>query len=339
MLRDNLNPKCIALINEIANECIENMSDDYKRHLRLHPNPDNYHFSLGLYIRNKYRERFHQEIMDWYWDDDSISTEILCRIIRVLLPEYDCIPEIYEALDYEDVIRQLHCMYLSQYNHCPVDILKANYHLLLEVKDYKEQHDVYPCEYKALQTKEERDEYRKTNEEKLNKSRDEYFSAIENLRYKYNLETVELFWNFTLLYDQALKLGIPDSVVNEFHDYCLDALKNNVLIPSSFLLTYSFSKLAKKVIKNIIINCKFYFYTDIDSRAKLLPKWLFSIREFAEIIIKENGFLLKYVNDFSDDYDIVKLAVSVSPSSIKFASKRLQNNRDIINAAAVANGK
>ena len=89
MLRDKLCPECIALFNEIANECIESMSDEDKKYIRLHPDPIYYHFSLGLYIRNNYRERFHKEIMTWYWNDDDISTEILRRIIQILLSEHD----------------------------------------------------------------------------------------------------------------------------------------------------------------------------------------------------------------------------------------------------------
>ena len=47
-------------------------------------------------------------------------------------------------------------------------------------------------------------------------------------------------------------------------------------------------------------------------------------------IIKNNGLLLKFVNDkFKDDIEIVNIAIANNGNAIKFASSRLQNDYSI----------
>ncbi|MCD7839098.1 MAG: hypothetical protein LUG46_00570 [Erysipelotrichaceae bacterium] len=69
----------------IAREVIFDLSDENKDIMLEEPEYWKYHFSLGLYIRNKYIYGKMEDV-----DADDVSGEILECIIEILKNEYQC---------------------------------------------------------------------------------------------------------------------------------------------------------------------------------------------------------------------------------------------------------
>jgi len=77
----------ISMIKKVAAECVDEMSDSDCEYIRVNPHPSKYHFSYGLYIRNKYGPRFEEEGLVYYFCRDNMSRFVLEEIIKILLPE------------------------------------------------------------------------------------------------------------------------------------------------------------------------------------------------------------------------------------------------------------
>ena len=77
-------------IEKVAKQVIETLSDEDKKYICEHPNPITYHFTLGLYIRNKYI--YDNSEFEGYPMADDISNMIIEKIILELTgkePVYD----------------------------------------------------------------------------------------------------------------------------------------------------------------------------------------------------------------------------------------------------------
>jgi len=68
-----------VLIHEVALECIENMTEEDRAYIRMHPDTSRYHFGYGMYIRNKYGPRFSD--VGVYIHRDNISSDVLSEIV------------------------------------------------------------------------------------------------------------------------------------------------------------------------------------------------------------------------------------------------------------------
>ena len=81
------------LVNRIANDCIANMSDDIKLKFSGNPNPYDFHFGYGLYIRNHYIynrdyppiELSEAERLYLAGQADDISSDIIKRIVMNII--------------------------------------------------------------------------------------------------------------------------------------------------------------------------------------------------------------------------------------------------------------
>ena len=79
MKKQKRNPRK-SFVDSVAQEVLAGLSEEDKEFIRNNPDPIGYHFSLGLYIRNKY-------IYEGYPDcesPDDLSGEIIERIIALL---------------------------------------------------------------------------------------------------------------------------------------------------------------------------------------------------------------------------------------------------------------
>ncbi len=72
-------------VDKVANQIIGELSQESKEYMIKNPRPVEYHFSLGLYIRNNYIYNS-KEFGNCYRVDD-ISSEIIKRIIDKLTEE------------------------------------------------------------------------------------------------------------------------------------------------------------------------------------------------------------------------------------------------------------
>ena len=66
-------------IEKVAKQVIETLSDEDKKYICEHPNPITYHFTLGMYIRNKYI--YNNSEFDLFPMPDDISNMIIEKII------------------------------------------------------------------------------------------------------------------------------------------------------------------------------------------------------------------------------------------------------------------
>lgn len=70
-------------IKSVAKDVIKGLSEKDKEYMKENPDSYHYHFSLGLYIRNKYIHGKKLPIAFW-GDPDDLSGDILDEIIKRL---------------------------------------------------------------------------------------------------------------------------------------------------------------------------------------------------------------------------------------------------------------
>jgi len=76
-----------AFIEDVARKCVASLSEKDKQAFRDDPDPINYHFGYGMYIRNKYihGKAFPNNL--FLLDADGVSQRILERIIEIVNEE------------------------------------------------------------------------------------------------------------------------------------------------------------------------------------------------------------------------------------------------------------
>ena len=114
----------IDFINEVADDCVRNLSEKEKEHLIANPRAIDYHFSYGMYIRNNYiHSRDFSEVSFWVEPDD-LSYEIIRMILSRLLPEYDYDNAFIEKLYDTEKFLQLRKEYKAVYGEYPVFLVE-----------------------------------------------------------------------------------------------------------------------------------------------------------------------------------------------------------------------
>ena len=69
-------------IRDVALDCLDNMSEKDKTYMKANPDPIEYHFSLGMDIRNKYI--YGKDLLFFVGHPDDLSGDIVEEIIRRL---------------------------------------------------------------------------------------------------------------------------------------------------------------------------------------------------------------------------------------------------------------
>lgn len=74
-----------------------------------------------------------------------------------------------------------------------------------------------------------------------------------------------------------------------------------------------------------------FMFEGVKISSKLLSKFdkEFLTYDMALAFVKRDGVLLEYLEDYQEDFQLVKEAVSQNGMALKFASKKLQNNLEI----------
>ncbi len=72
-------------VDEVANKCFSELTDEDKQAFREHPNPYEHHFGYGMYIRNNYL--YGKELEFPAMIADNMSHQILEKIIDMCLKE------------------------------------------------------------------------------------------------------------------------------------------------------------------------------------------------------------------------------------------------------------
>lgn len=78
----------LEFITDVAKDCLANLSDEDKEYLMKHPFELDYHFSYGLYIRNKYIHNTDFSEATFCPDPDYMSGDILKMIFSMVASDY-----------------------------------------------------------------------------------------------------------------------------------------------------------------------------------------------------------------------------------------------------------
>lgn len=110
-------------IEAVAIECIDRLSEEDKIQLCKTPCSGLYHFGYGLYIRNNY---IHNKNLPFFCDPDSLSGEIITKILCKLLPEEaEAMEDSCIGYEYNDLrFIQLRHAYKRKNGVYPVELIK-----------------------------------------------------------------------------------------------------------------------------------------------------------------------------------------------------------------------
>ncbi|WP_343186990.1 DUF6794 domain-containing protein [Anoxynatronum sibiricum] len=75
-----------VFIEHIAQDCLSQLNDDDKKHMKENPDPFQYHFGLGMFIRNNYIYG-NNSIKFEFESPDDLSSEIIDRMLEILSEE------------------------------------------------------------------------------------------------------------------------------------------------------------------------------------------------------------------------------------------------------------
>ena len=110
----------IEFINEVAEDCLKNMSSKDKEYLIENPVAIEYHFSYCLYIRNHYIHNRDFSETPFFTHPDDLSSDIIRMIFSKLLPEYEYgnlfIEMLYDTKEFillRKKYKDLYCKYPS----------------------------------------------------------------------------------------------------------------------------------------------------------------------------------------------------------------------------------
>ena len=109
----------IEFINEVAEDCLKDMSVEDKEYLMENPVAIEYHFSYCLYIRNNYIHNRDFSNVSFFTHADDLSSDIIRMIFSKLLPDYE-------------------------YNNFFIETLYDNEEFILLRKKYKDKYGEYP---------------------------------------------------------------------------------------------------------------------------------------------------------------------------------------------------
>lgn len=109
----------IEFINEVAEDCLKDMSAEDKEYLTENPVAIEYHFSYCLYIRNNYIHNRDFSEVSFFTHADDLSSDIIRMIFSKLLPDYE-------------------------YGNFFIEILYDNKDFILLRKKYKNKYGEYP---------------------------------------------------------------------------------------------------------------------------------------------------------------------------------------------------
>lgn len=120
--------RIVSFISDIADDCIDNLSEEDKRYLMEHPDAGSYHRTYGLSIRNKYIYPYPGNLRETLSlcrvDVDNMSSEILTMIMSKLLSEFKFESNFCRRLYANPRFLELRKAYKERYGHYPVELVE-----------------------------------------------------------------------------------------------------------------------------------------------------------------------------------------------------------------------
>ena len=278
------------------------LPDETFEQVRLHPSTTEMHFGLGLALRNRF---VHSGLLWSGVNPDDQSSGATLRLIKYCIPEFRDYDLVYDRLGYGALYKAYrYCMEVR--GSFPKKEFTEHYGILQEAEQIDDSNP-----YSTLDD-EHRVEWRA------------WSNNAQEKREQYKLATLHEIWNL-----DAIRNDLGDTAAEECEKLCLAALHDGreSFMPSEIAYAISGS------IDERGMRAFTWAVEDYDV-AVHLPDKLFESRNLVLEAVNRRGRLLERAKSYQDDDEVVLTAVANCPSAIEFASKRLQDDRRVLVAAA-----
>lgn len=307
----------MEFINEVANDCILNMSDKDKECIIDNPRAIEYHFSYCLYIRNHYIHNRDFSEATFYVEPDDLSSKIIRVIFSKLLPEYilenSFIEELYEHKGFIKLRRE----YKNIYGNYPTDMVaEYSQKIVLEATCPKSEWRTNT----EIDLDEEFEKYKRNHE------------IIKKTIVQFNKELAELVWRTDSFKEIALECGISyDNISKKVEKIKQIFYEKGDYVPLEVcLLPYK-----KKIGKTRYLAYRKALSKQLSDNPELierLDKVYFYDRVLARSVLKY-GWTLCYLSMYKDDDAMVKYCLKHNGEAIQYASKRFRTDREWVKYA------
>ncbi len=304
-------------IEEVANDCVKNMSQKDKAYLIENPYGYDYHFTYCLYIRNQYIHCSDFSEVEWDCVPDNLSHEIIRYIFSILLPEYDY-DNFFVTCTYDDrKFIELRKEYKRLFGEYP-DFMVKKYSDKINIKPFPDF-----SELKSM-SDEEFDNVEKEYKKNCKK--------MEKVKKALICELLDIIWQKDKVIKKGTDYGIDkDSLLKD-----IDKLKEFFFSEEKYIpLETVFIPYRNKINEKDYIEYREMFKNSIgDSLHSIvkLDKKYFSDRVLAkEILIC--AWVFDYLPEYKNDEEIVRNAIMHYGNSIENVDKRFQKDREWVKLA------
>lgn len=296
-------------MKKIAEECVSELDEKMIEFIKLNLSYTSHHFGYGLYLRNKYFSRVSSEC----FDRDGFSSKLFIYILAELFPELG------------DDIDKISYMCNGRFAE-----VAAHYY----IKNKGMPFDTFPVsgfEY------EEFDDAKYDDGEFMDKYRE--WHNIYHTRYNnYIMPIAESLWNYELFKESAPANGLPVAIIDDFYHKCQELFsKHGVFLPVE--AAYYIGNQNSVQLESGVSEQLKYFFEHHFWKSEHLPVQLFENRDFVKMMVEYNGDGLQYAPKYNDDEEIVKIAVTDSPTSLEYASARLRSDVELVKCAIGKNAE
>jgi hypothetical protein len=304
-------------INEVADDCILNMSEKDKEYLIDNPRAIVYHFTYCMYIRNHYIYNRDFSEATFGREADDLSSKIVKAIFSKLLPEYIYGNGFIEYLYDNKGFIQLRRAYKDIYGDYPVGM----------VEGYLRQTEL---EIAPLGT-----EVDSVREEDLQRNRElliEKDKIYKNATAQLIKELAESVWRMDDLKALVAECGILYDDISEK----IEQIKNIFYEKSEYIpLETCLLPYKKEIGKNRYLTYRRALCKQLSNNPYLiekLDKVYFYDRVLAKSALK-CGYMLQYLPMYQDDDVMVKYSLKHDGEAIQYAAERFQQDREWVKFA------
>lgn len=325
-------------VDKIANIVLKKLNEKDKEYIFLHPDPTTHHFGLGLAIRNQYIYNDKYNSPDC--EPDSLSSDIVSRIASLIIEDYDYENSFYRFLYDNSSFNYMRILYYTLTGNYPNDIMKKYADLPDEFAAYKKVMDIVRstildvqrvkelCKLYSISDKRYNEfctyvkEYNKNNWRII--PYDLILLSGKRLDYKYREKLIGLLKPI-LNESPRLAIEMPSYVFNQ-KDAVLLAVSAYGAALKRFRRYNADDDVITAAIKN---NGEAIQYVKKELRNK---------QKYIRLALSSkygNALKMRCMKEYRDDEKYVRLALKVNGCNIKYASKRLKDDKEIAKYAVV----
>lgn len=301
-------------IEKIANECVENMSDEDKEYICDHPRALDHHFGYCMYIRNKYLWNADLESMGIDVHPDDLSGYIMSRIISMLTDYDNTDTYIYRLYEHKSFAK-LKRAYRRIYGENPDGIIEK----------YREE---YPDESSSRDLISMLFGFH-ISPDKSDPVEMEVHNRKESVIHKVISEIAEKVWKIDEIRARARECGIDKEVVEERIDTVKNALfDDEEYIPMSYVLLLS----GKEISDGLYEECRKDICVELECNPwmmKKLDKSIFHDREIAKVVLK-HSFAMEQLPEYQNDDEMVRYALEHDICSFQYIGEKYLDDRELV---------